>query len=87
MPIMETHLKNYIKNADFDKNNLIRQLSAAIYSIHSCGYIHRDLKPRNILIKNDKMYIIDFGSTMYVGNINKEILTLDGFQTLWYRVD
>lgn len=32
-----------------------------IKDIHNIGYVHRDLKPQNICIYNNKPYIIDFG--------------------------
>jgi eukaryotic-like serine/threonine-protein kinase len=41
--------------------SLMRQIAAALFSIHSGGYLHLDLKPENILVRNDgHVVIIDF---------------------------
>ncbi|ORD99778.1 CTRO [Hepatospora eriocheir] len=41
----------------------------AIHKIHECGYIHRDIKPDNIFIKEDGHLILgDFGSSALMVN-------------------
>lgn len=42
---------------------IIRQITSAVFYMHSKGVIHRDLKPENMLFdKNTKrLKIIDFG--------------------------
>lgn len=40
---------------------LVRQLAAALSYVHSCGYLHMDLKPENMLIKPTiDLLLIDF---------------------------
>lgn len=49
------------------------QLLNRLESLHECGFIHRDIKPQNILLggdrpnKSNKIYLIDFGlSVSYI---------------------
>ena len=46
------------------KYSLLSQLIAAMSHLHSCGVIHRDLKPQNIIVDTEtlQLKIIDFGS-------------------------
>ena len=37
-------------------------LFQSIKSLHELGYIHRDIKPDNFRVKDNKIYLVDFGS-------------------------
>ncbi len=46
--------------------NLIRQMAEAIHAVHTAGYIHRDVCPRNFIVSDDfqSLKLIDFGLTL-----------------------
>jgi serine/threonine protein kinase len=39
----------------------------SLYSLHCLGIIHSDLKTNNIMVKNNCVYIIDFGISFFAG--------------------
>lgn len=48
-------------------NNIMVKLISIIEDIHSLFIVHRDIKPHHFMIKNNNLYLIDFGiSTFYV---------------------
>jgi len=56
---------------------LIRVLSEAVAFVHENGYVHRDLKPGNVLFKADGTpKLADFGLARHFGDASD--LTLDG---------
>jgi len=45
-----------------------------IENIHNRFVLHRDIKPQNFMIKNNEIFIIDFGfSTFYIGDDKKHL--------------
>jgi serine/threonine protein kinase len=40
---------------------ILGQVSAALVDLHSCGILHRDLKPQNLLWVGERLVVSDFG--------------------------
>ena len=47
---------------------LFRQLLAILTKIHRMEVVHRDLKPQNIVISQDELFLVDFGIAYHAGN-------------------
>ena len=60
-------------------NNIMLKLLSIIEDIHSLFVVHRDIKPHHFMIKNDNIYLIDFGiSTFYVDENRKHKSNIKG---------
>jgi serine/threonine protein kinase len=46
--------------------NLVNELASLLNIIHKNGIVHRDISPGNILIRDEKPYIIDFGLAQFL---------------------
>ncbi|XP_039248748.2 uncharacterized protein LOC120326502 isoform X2 [Styela clava] len=58
------------------------QLLKSLDHMHRCGIFHRDVKPENILVKDDLLKLADFGSCRSV--YSKQPYT-EYISTRWYR--
>ncbi len=59
--------------------SLMRQLAEALLFIHNRGYLHLDVKPENILIRNDgHLVLIDFDLAVRTKRFFKKIRQLPG---------
>ncbi len=56
-------LKKYIIDGGKVTKKMINNIMGKINEFHNEGYIHADLHIGNIMIKNNKCRIIDFGTT------------------------
>ena len=66
MPVADCDLKAFLEQQPFEQCSLLRQffgcLCSAVQYLHSQKCRHKDLKPGNILIKNNTVFITDFGT-------------------------
>jgi hypothetical protein len=59
--------------------NIIHQLGQALASLGEQGYVHKDVKPDNVLYDNKTVVIIDFGVADYTSSPGTEIIGTFGY--------
>lgn len=74
---LETYVNEGKENqtSQFTPLFIFEKLSLVVSKLHHCGYVHRDLKPDNILVKNNEICLIDLGFSTKISNkiYNKNI--------------
>lgn len=85
---MDYDLHKYIYEYGFlTKNNIpiiLKNILKGVYYLHKNRYIHRDIKPQNILInENNEIKLCDFGLSRQLSNTNRKYIC--EVTTLWYR--
>lgn len=65
-----------------NKVSIFRQIIDAFHPIHKEGYVHRDIKPQNLLFKDKKVKIADFGLVYHkdfprLSNIGERVGPID----------
>ncbi|XP_068573925.1 MAPK/MAK/MRK overlapping kinase-like isoform X2 [Cebidichthys violaceus] len=85
--LMEMNIYEFIQGRqtplpDNTVKNYMYQLCKSLEHMHSCGIFHRDVKPENILIKQNGLKLGDFGScrSVYSKPPHTEYIS-----TRWYR--
>lgn len=85
--LMEMNIYEYIQGRqtplpDHTVKHYMYQLCKSLEHMHSCGIFHRDVKPENILIKQNVLKLGDFGScrSVYSKPPHTEYIS-----TRWYR--
>ncbi|PRP89714.1 membrane-associated tyrosine- and threonine-specific cdc2-inhibitory kinase-like [Planoprotostelium fungivorum] len=53
--------------------NYVLDITLGLKHIHECGYIHMDIKPENILVKEGRVKIGDFGSAISSTRMDTDI--------------
>tara|TARA_B100000787_G_C16192573_1_gene298438 strand:+ start:549 stop:2075 length:1527 start_codon:yes stop_codon:yes gene_type:complete len=80
------NLRDYLKKNKTDMNgkiNICKSICNGIAYMHSLGFMHRDIKPQNVLIDDTlDVRISDFGSTRRY--ITGQCFTIEAC-TIWYR--
>lgn len=78
--------RSYDRLSFRQKRNVARQLIDGLEHIHKCGFLHRDIKPNNILIRNDNVVkICDYGLLKKIDHEEPYITnTLDNLGSLLY---
>lgn len=86
---MDLDLYEYQKQVKLgwkEAHDIFYQIVCGVYAIHSKGYMHRDLKSQNILIRriadDIQVKVGDFGSAIYDSPERNNTLPVT---TLWYR--
>jgi len=68
---------------NFDKACVFKQALQALQFIHSRGVIHADIKPSNMLLKDGRLLLTDFGISIVDVPVSNE--DSDTVVTMWYK--
>ena len=89
-PIADCDLAEYYKQIPDDprKMNILRKFYGCLVStlkyLHKSSIRHRDIKPENILVKNDRVYLTDFGIALDWESLGRSTTTEDTGKTWIY---
>jgi serine/threonine protein kinase len=90
VPVADYNLFDYYSIAakDSDKLSLLRSffgcLASALAYIHDIKIRHRDIKPQNVLVKGDRVFLTDFGIALDWEQLSRSTTTADSGKTWPY---
>jgi serine/threonine protein kinase len=70
LPVADMNLQTFLEKADLDdtSRSFLRPffgcLTSALSYLHDNRIRHKDIKPSNVLIKHDQVYLTDFGTSL-----------------------
>jgi serine/threonine protein kinase len=71
VPLIPQSIKN---QKLFDIKRYIKQICTGLHSMHKLQIIHTDIKPENILLKEENIYISDFSTSDWIYSISSGIV-------------
>lgn len=86
-PVAEMDLKDFLRRTPFPQEDLdvlrgyFGCLCSAVSYLHQKNCRHKDIKPANILVKDKKVYITDFGLALDWSELTGE--TTSGAPTMY----
>ena len=89
-PIADCNLAEYFARIpdDPEKMGILRKfygcLASSLQYLHESRIRHRDIKPENILVKNDRVYLADFGIALDWESLGRSTTTEDAGKTWIY---
>lgn len=89
-PVADCNLFEFygLASRSADKASLLRSffgcLANALRYVHNSRIRHRDIKPHNILVKADRVFISDFGIALDWENLSRSTTTADSGKTWPY---
>ena len=82
-PLMDVSLKNLKYENKPDKvQKVAQQILVALEYLHDRGYSHNDVKPDNIMRKDNVFYLIDFGMCTKINKTSKHVGGTPRYQPL-----
>ena len=61
---MSTLLKDALFTSE-ETRRIVRDICYALWTLHSMGAVHRDVKPENVMLRNNSAVLIDFDAARF----------------------